>query len=68
MDTSETYIKMNRYNINQLLTNGVEAKVFNEITRRIQEESSKKLIDEHWLREARKWSVLGHQVVGAEVF
>ncbi len=58
---------MDNYNISQLLTNGVESKAYNEVTERILEENSNKLIDEHWLKEARAWSVLGHQVVGAEV-
>lgn len=56
-----------KYDISKLLSGGVEATAFNEVTRRIIKEESEKLVNEHWLKQARNWSALGHQVVGAEV-
>jgi hypothetical protein len=42
--------------------------LFQEVQKKILKESEKNLIDDYWVRYNQDWSILGHQVMGAEVF
>lgn len=55
------------FDLEELMKNGVPAVEFQAITEQIKKEESEKLVDEERLKRDRTWSVLGHQVVGAEV-
>ncbi len=61
-------MKRNIFNLQEFLTNGKEAKEFNEITQKIITKENEKLIDEKRVKRDKAWSVLANQVVGAEKF
>ena len=43
-----------------------ESMVFEEVFQALEEEASQSILDEAELRRQKDWSVLAHQVVGAE--
>ena len=52
--------------VDDFLQDATESTVVAELYREIQTEAAQKLLDETQLRRQEDWSVLAHQVVGAE--
>lgn len=60
-------MKRKRFDLQEFLVNGKEAKEFNEITQKLKEENEK-LIDEKRVKRDKTWSILANQVVGGESY
>jgi len=54
--------------VKEFSENAQPCDLFQKVQKEILEESEKNPIDEYWVRYNRDWSVLGHQIMGAEVF
>lgn len=52
----------------QVVTTTLSCDVFAEVAREVAEERGRDLVDKRLQRQTEDWSVLAHQVVGAETF
>jgi hypothetical protein len=54
--------------MDEFMQNAQPSDLFQRVHEEILKESAKNPIDPYWVRVNQDWSVLGHQVMGAEVF
>ena len=54
--------------VEEFMRNAQPNDLFKRVHEDILKELAKNPIDEYWVRVNQDWSILGHQVMGAEVF
>ena len=54
--------------VEEFMRNAQPNDLFKRVHEDILKESAKNPIDEYWVRINQDWSILGHQVMGAEIF